>query len=296
MKKLKQTRIHAPPEVLGNCFPTVIACFLDLDSPEDVIQIQEKFKEEDWNIQLQTWLKERGWFWRTISGHLYDDSFYMVVGKTNRGANHVCIYKNGKLYHDPNPCNEGLLTEDIFETLIKEAKICFRCDNMKLLTEYYKHPQMSDGLLGKCKTCTKEDSKKQLELKISTPEGLDKERERHREKYYRLDYKEKHKPTPEMKSKSMNNHRNKYPEKYKARNRSQLIQKIVEGNQLHHWNYNLEYAKDVFELDVSGHGKLHRFLVYDTELYIYNKLDGTPLDTREKHEALIKELNIQIYN
>lgn len=122
MKKLQQTRIHNPPEILGNCFPTVIACFLDLNSPEDVIQIQEKYKEEDWNNQLQEWLLEKGWEWKKINNHLFDDSYYLVIGKTKRGnASHVCIYQNGKLYHDPNPCNEGLITEDYFE-VIKEIK------------------------------------------------------------------------------------------------------------------------------------------------------------------------------
>jgi len=114
MNKLYQTRLHNTPNVLGNCFPTVIACFLDLNSPEDVIQIQENYKEEGWNLKLQSWLSERGWKWKTIVGHLYDDSFYTVIGKTNREAKHICIYQNGKLYHDPNPCNDGLLTEDSF--------------------------------------------------------------------------------------------------------------------------------------------------------------------------------------
>ena len=50
MRELQQTRIHNPSEILGNCFPTVIACFLDLNSPEDVIQIQEKYLEEDWKL------------------------------------------------------------------------------------------------------------------------------------------------------------------------------------------------------------------------------------------------------
>lgn len=120
MRKLQQTRLHNPPESLGNCFPTVLACLLDLDSPEDVIQIQEKYKEPDWNIQLFKWLEERGWIWGTIPGHLYDGSYYMVTGDTNRGAKHICIYQNGKLYHDPNPCNKGLLSEDIFEMLLNK--------------------------------------------------------------------------------------------------------------------------------------------------------------------------------
>lgn len=122
MRKLQQTRLHNPPEIQGNCFPTVIACFLDLDSPEDVIQIQENYTESDWNVKLYNWLEERGWIWRAMDGHLYDDSFYMVIGKTERfpNINHVCIYQNGKLYHDPHPEGNGLITEEIFETIIRK--------------------------------------------------------------------------------------------------------------------------------------------------------------------------------
>ena len=37
------------------------------------------------------------------------------------------------------------------------VKTCFRCRLSKPVTEFYRHPMMADGHLGKCKDCTKRD-------------------------------------------------------------------------------------------------------------------------------------------
>ena len=121
MIPLIQTRLHDPENgVLGNCYPTVIACLLDKESPEDILQIQEQYSNEDgWFDIWLDYLEGLGYYLTNPSGHLFDDSIYMVSGKTERGTFHVCLYRNGELLHDPHPSGKGLITEEDFEFLQK---------------------------------------------------------------------------------------------------------------------------------------------------------------------------------
>lgn len=122
MKKLLQTRLHSDSE-RGNCFAAVIASIMDLDSAEDALQIQEHYDNEDWASVLLKWLNDRGYDWYSIDGHSkVKDEFYLVTGKSPRFSgeiNHICIYQNGKLFHDPHPEQAGLSTESYFEVIEK---------------------------------------------------------------------------------------------------------------------------------------------------------------------------------
>lgn len=120
MKKLIQTRLHNPPEQFGNCYPTVIACFMDLDGAEDAFQVQELYDTDvNWDKEFKNWINSRGWELGFLEGHLNTGEFYLVSGDTVRDTYHICIYQNGKLYHDPHPSQSGLINERLFEYMRK---------------------------------------------------------------------------------------------------------------------------------------------------------------------------------
>jgi len=172
-------------------------------------------------------------------------------------------------------------------------KICFKCNEEKELSEYYKHKATADGHLNKCKTCTKKDTAKREKELRKNIDWVEKEKERNRNKYYRLGYKDKHKPTKENRKRYMNIHRDKYPEKYLAKNKSQRINHKVKGNHLHHWSYNEEHYEDVIELSVADHNKIHRFTIYDQERKMYRiSKSGELLDSKSITIGFMKLLGI----
>lgn len=154
----------------------------------------------------------------------------------------------------------------------ERTKVCFKCGREFPLSCFYKHPRMSDGHLNKCKDCTKKDSVLNYSKKSTDESWVEKERARGREKYHRLNYKDKHfcnRTRKELNCREGNTSR--------ALMRLNLYEK---GKEAHHWNYN--QPRSIILLSPKAHHRIHKHIVINREdKYCYTH-NGTRLDTEEK--------------
>lgn len=162
-------------------------------------------------------------------------------------------------------------------------KECFKCKQVKPLTDFYKHPEMSDGYVNKCKECNKNNIKSNYLHKREDPLYIEKERTRGREKYRRL-----YTGTGKSNIKSNIKYFDKYPEKKKATTMSANLKKPFDSAERHHWSYNEIDYKDVIWLTKKEHMKAHRFIIYDQERMMYRRYDNNELlETRDRHTQFI---------
>jgi len=84
------------------------------------------------------------------------------------------------------------------------TKVCFKCGVQKPTVEFYKHPRMADGHLGKCKECTKADVHANYVSKREKYSAYDAER------FQRPERKRQH-------QEALRRHRERHPERSRAR-------------------------------------------------------------------------------
>lgn len=160
------------------------------------------------------------------------------------------------------------------------VKRCFCCGIEKDLNDFYKHKQMADGHLNKCKKCVVDYSSKRYNILFSNnPKFVENERKRGRDKYKKYHYK----------SSSTKNESIK-----KVRARTSHIVALNKEEELHHWSYDLKNANDFICLSIRDHRKLHKHLLYDEAIKAFKTKCGLILDTKEKHIEFIKSLQLQI--
>ena len=153
---------------------------------------------------------------------------------------------------------------------MSDTKQCFKCGEVKSLIDFYKHNQMSDGHLGKCKACARVDSQKQLEKKQQDPKWVAKERERTR--LHQL--KKRRTVIGKIQTKAHNSIR---------KMREEIDSKEIE---LHHWSYCEEHHTDIIELTHEQHRKIHRYIKLDIDQLMFRTTAGVLMDTKQR--ALIE--------
>lgn len=146
------------------------------------------------------------------------------------------------------------------------SKNCFRCNETKPLSEFYKHKEMADGYLNKCKGCAKLDTKSNYRANKS----------------HYIEYEQQRQQNPERRSRNgeyQRRRRAKDPAKertrrlttYAIRTGKLVKQKCekcgVEETEAHHTDYSKPY--DVMCLCRPCHMAEHNKIAYE----LHNKGD-----------------------
>ena len=106
---------------------------------------------------------------------------------------------------------------------------CFKCGEVKSLSDFYKHPMMANGHVGKCKECNKSDVRENRVKKIDYYTKYEKGRAmlphriKARNKYIKTE------SGKEAMKRAYLKHKNKFPQRYKA---NYLLTNAVRDNRL----------------------------------------------------------------
>lgn len=148
-------------------------------------------------------------------------------------------------------------------------KKCFKCGEVKTLDCFYKHSQMADGHLNKCKECNKKDVRYNYSLKQDYYQKYDRERNLERKEYLKLKDNEWRLKNKEKSNTAKNNWAKKNNKKINAQSKARrsLNKKIIYKNSCifcgnikaegHHHDY--DKPLDVIWLCDLHHKKVHWF-------------------------------------
>lgn len=143
-------------------------------------------------------------------------------------------------------------------------KQCFKCNMVKSINNFYKHKEMKDGYLNKCKDCAKKDIHENYIKNMKDPVLREKERKRCIEKCKRFKY-------------SSKEYRMKNPEKYKAHS---IVRNCIRNGTLikepcricgniksdaHHFDYN--FPLNVHWYCSKHHKRIHKFMNYKKTIF-----------------------------
>ena len=159
-------------------------------------------------------------------------------------------------------------------------KTCFKCGAEKPLSEFYKHSQMADGHVNKCKECNKKDVRENRKDKKEYYDEYDRNRPNHAERVKKCSERVKllYSTDEEFKAKILN-HKERWlaanQHKRKAHYAVSIALrdgKLIKGDccegcetttetlQGHHWSYLEEHWLDVVWLCPKCHGLEHKRL------------------------------------
>lgn len=119
-------------DLKGNCQSAVFATLFQIPLQTipnfyDGIDLYHDNVDAKFTENMNNWLSTLGY--SSITLVLSDPSFLrickglvQVIGKSPRGYNHVVIYKDGELWHDPHPEGGGVIPEYI-SFVVKEFEL-----------------------------------------------------------------------------------------------------------------------------------------------------------------------------
>ena len=103
MIPIDQTKLHSEIQT-GNCFQAAIASIFEL-SIEDV----PEFLGKKWWFDFLEWAASKGMDIVRWDDDVSLPGYYLTAGKSPRGDfDHVVVFKNGTMVHDPHPEKTGL--------------------------------------------------------------------------------------------------------------------------------------------------------------------------------------------